>query len=230
MWHEQDEDPIGVAVELVVEPKGAPSAVQRGDVAGEHRRVAPVPPVATGSSAPESVEATLTRKMLMAGDSSSYGGTARRAVTKLSHAVSNAACCALVNPSASNTTLKARLRGAEPKIWVWLSTVPSEVVMTPPPDLPSSGKRSISSPAAGASARTAASPGAGATAGTRTTLMWSAASGAGTTTVNAPRACGRSTRTIGWPGSSGNTSALATISVGTRTRLSVSSRAPRTST
>jgi len=139
VWHEQDEDPIGVAVELVVEPKGAPSAVQRGDVAGEHRRVAPVPPVATGSSAPESVEATLTRKMLMAGDSSSYGGTARRAVTKLSHAVSNAACCALVNPSASNTTLKARLRGAEPKIWVWLSTVPSEVVMTPPPICPAAG-------------------------------------------------------------------------------------------
>ena len=37
---------------------------------------APVPPVAAGSSAPESVELTFTRKTLIAGDNSSNGGVA----------------------------------------------------------------------------------------------------------------------------------------------------------
>src|SRR3978361_2532698 len=50
------------------------------------RAVAPVPPPLTGSSAPESVDATLTRQMLMAGESASYGGVARSAVTKASQA------------------------------------------------------------------------------------------------------------------------------------------------
>ena len=42
------------------------------------RAVAPVPPAATGSSAPESVEETLTRKMLIAGVSWLKGSVARK--------------------------------------------------------------------------------------------------------------------------------------------------------
>ena len=76
--------------------------------------VAPVPPPATGSSAPESVEVTLTRKMLIAGPSSSKGGVPMNALTNDVHAVSKAFCCAAVKPSASRTTLNARLRGAPP--------------------------------------------------------------------------------------------------------------------
>ena len=71
----------------------------------------------------------MTRKMLIAGRSSSYGGVANSAVTKLPQAVSKSPCCAAVKPSASRTMLKARLSGASPEIWVRPSTVPSEVVM-----------------------------------------------------------------------------------------------------
>ena len=93
------------------------------------RAVAPVPPPAVGSSAPESVDATLTRHTLMAGASASYGGVAFSAVTNAVQALLNAVCWAAVNPSASSTMVKARLRGAEPEIWVAPWTVPSEVVM-----------------------------------------------------------------------------------------------------
>src|SRR5204862_3285242 len=89
------------------------------------RAVAPVPPAEAGSSAPESVELTLTRKTLMAGLSSSYGGVARNAVRNEAQAESKAACSAAVKPSASSTTLNARLRGAEPKIWVVPMTAPA---------------------------------------------------------------------------------------------------------
>jgi hypothetical protein len=93
------------------------------------RAVAPVPPVDAGSSAPESVEATFTRKTFIAGLNSSYGGTARKAVTKALQALLKSFCWALVKPSANITMLKARLRGAEPKICVVPSTVPSLVLM-----------------------------------------------------------------------------------------------------
>jgi hypothetical protein len=78
------------------------------------RAVAPVPPPPTGSSAPESVDVTLTRKMLIAGPSSSNGGVPMNAVTNEAHAVLKSFCCAAVKPSASSTTLKARFRGAPP--------------------------------------------------------------------------------------------------------------------
>lgn len=93
------------------------------------RAVAPVPPGPVGSSAPESVELTLTRKTLMAGLSSSNGRVPLKAFTKAVHALSKSPCWALVKPSASRTTLKARLRGAEPKICVVPMTAPSAVVV-----------------------------------------------------------------------------------------------------
>jgi hypothetical protein len=76
------------------------------------------------------VDATLTRQMLMAGESASYGGMARSAVTKASQAVLKLDCWEAVKPSASNTMVKARFRGAEPEICVDPWTVPSDVVMT----------------------------------------------------------------------------------------------------
>ena len=97
------------------------------------RAVAPVPPAAAGSSAPESVELTLTRKTLIAGLNSSNGGVARKALTNAVHALLKSFCWAAVKPSAESTTLNARLRGAEPKIWVEPMTAPSAVVMA---DLP----------------------------------------------------------------------------------------------
>src|SRR6478609_2901108 len=92
---------------------------------------APVPPAEAGSSAPESVELTLTRKTLIAGASSSNGGVPENAVRKLPRAVLESACWPPVKPSASRTTLNARLRGAVPKIWVEPRTAPSAVDMAP---------------------------------------------------------------------------------------------------
>ena len=80
------------------------------------RAVAPVPPAAAGSSAPESVEVTFTRNTLMPGPSWSKGGVAQNALRNVSHCVSKSSCCAAVNPSASSTMLNARFRGAVPQI------------------------------------------------------------------------------------------------------------------
>ena len=80
------------------------------------RTLAPVPPALTGSSAPESVDETFTRKILIAGFNLPNGGVVVKAVTKAEQALLKSFCCALVKPSASMATLKARLRGADPKI------------------------------------------------------------------------------------------------------------------
>ena len=67
--------------------------------------------------------------MLIAGDNASYGGVAE-APSRTPQALLKSVCWAAVKPSASSTTLNARLRGALPKIWVAiLMTAPSEVVM-----------------------------------------------------------------------------------------------------
>src|SRR5258708_4953686 len=63
----------------------------------------------------------------MAGLNSSKGGVARKAFTKAVQALLKSFCWARVKPSASKATLNARLRGAEPKIWVLPITAPSEV-------------------------------------------------------------------------------------------------------